>query len=90
MLKEDPSLSDNSQWKKVKSSFHKDRRYKAIESSSRREELFTEYIKCLNRVSEGIFSFQNLANLAILESFAKIRPTILSRYTCKHVCKFAK
>uniref|UniRef100_A0A1X7VJW6 Transcription elongation regulator 1 n=3 Tax=Amphimedon queenslandica TaxID=400682 RepID=A0A1X7VJW6_AMPQE len=49
MLKEDHSLSDKSQWKKVKSSFHKDRRYKAIESSSRREELFNEYIKCLNR-----------------------------------------
>lgn len=51
MLKEEERLSEMSQWKKVKSWFHKDQRYKAIESSTTKEEMFNEYIKSLNRVS---------------------------------------
>lgn len=51
MLKEqEDTLTDKSQWKKVKHMFHKDSRYKSIDSSSKREEMFNEYIKSLNRV----------------------------------------
>ena len=48
MLKEGKvSLSDESQWKRVKASFSHDPRYKAVDSSSKREELFEEYIQSL-------------------------------------------
>lgn len=50
MLKEQTDLNERSQWKKVKSLFQKDPRYKVIESSSKREEVFNEYVKSLNRV----------------------------------------
>lgn len=88
MLKEDHSLSDKSQWKKVKSSFHKDKRYRAIESSSRREELFNEFIKCLNRVSKrgDIFNLKS-GGFSNFRATSQIRRTILSHYmqTCSQI-----
>jgi transcription elongation regulator 1 len=61
MLKEEDKLTEKSQWRKVKGWFQKDPRYKAIESSSRKEELFNEYIKSLNRVKEIITNLLHLA-----------------------------
>lgn len=49
-------LSEDTQWKKVKGSLEHDPRYKAVDSSSKREELFKEYIGGLKespQVSEG-------------------------------------
>ena len=47
MLCESESLNERTQWKKVKSSFSQDPRYKAVESSGLREEYFNEYVKTL-------------------------------------------
>ena len=41
------------EWRKVKGLFHHDARYRAIDSSSQKEELFKEFIKSLGRVSMG-------------------------------------
>ncbi len=41
------SITDQSQWRKVKGSFDHDPRYKAVESSSKREEFFVEFQKSL-------------------------------------------
>ena len=49
MLKEEEKLNEKSQWKKVKGWFQKDPRYRAIDSSSQREELFNKYIKSLTK-----------------------------------------
>ena len=48
MLSEDHSLSENSQWKKVKGRFERDPRYRAVlRGSGQREEWFREYIRAL-------------------------------------------
>ncbi len=49
MLKEDDQadITEHSLWKKVKGSFNHDPRYKAVDSSSKREELFVEYVGSL-------------------------------------------
>lgn len=49
MLKESDIINKQSHWKKVKSKFDHDPRYKAVDSSSRREELFKEYLKELDK-----------------------------------------
>lgn len=47
MLKEhdEDAITEDSQWKKVKGSFSHDLRYKAVDSSSKREEFFMEYVQ---------------------------------------------
>lgn len=40
-------ISEQSQWKKIKGSFDHDPRYKAVETSAKREEFFLEYQKSL-------------------------------------------
>ena len=54
MLSEDRSLSESSQWKRVKGSFERDPRYRAVlKGSGQKEEWFKEYIKSLgSRVRE--------------------------------------
>lgn len=49
MLKEQEEvvITEDSQWKKVKGSFSHDPRYKAVDSSNKREELFVEYVQSL-------------------------------------------
>ena len=47
MLSEDSSLSSGMAWKSVKSSFRKDPRYKVVEGSSQRGELFKQYLEQL-------------------------------------------
>lgn len=41
------AVTEHTQWKKVRGSFDRDPRYKAVDSSSNREELFKEYIRSL-------------------------------------------
>ena len=53
MLHEDHSLSEASQWKKVKGSFERDPRYRAVPGSSQREEWFKEHIKSLGSKVRG-------------------------------------
>ena len=51
MLAEDKeTVREASEWRKVKGKFHHDDRYRAVDSSSQREELFKEYVKSLGRV----------------------------------------
>ena len=38
------------EWRKVKGLFHHDARYRAIDSSTQKEELFKEFVKSLGRV----------------------------------------
>ena len=47
MLSEDNSLFPGLVWKSVKSSFRKDPRYKVVEGSSQREDLFKQYLEQL-------------------------------------------
>lgn len=48
MLSEDHSLSESSQWRKVKGGFERDPRYRGVTGgSSQREEWFKEHIKSL-------------------------------------------
>lgn len=53
MLHEDHSLSEASQWKKVKGSFERDPRYRAVPGSSQREEWFKEHIRLLGSKVRG-------------------------------------
>lgn len=55
MLKEEKKLNEKSQWKRVKSWFQKDSRYRGVESSSQREEMFNGYIKSLTK--KGVSDF---------------------------------
>ena len=45
MLTESDSITQHSQWREIKSTFNQDLRYKAVESSTLREEWFMEYFK---------------------------------------------
>eukprot|EP00731_Ephydatia_muelleri_P020676 Em0013g403a len=51
LLREQKTLSVRSQWKKVKGAIADDSRYKAVESSSLREDYFKEYVKTLTDTS---------------------------------------
>lgn len=50
LAEEKDAVKEASEWRKVKGLFHHDARYRAIDSSSYKEELFTEYVKSLGRV----------------------------------------
>ncbi len=47
MLSESVTVHELSQWRKVKTSFDHDPRYKAVETSAQREEWFNEHTKML-------------------------------------------
>ena len=49
MLSEGKPASLGSPWKVVKKDFHHDPRYKAVEGSKHREELFRQYLESLVR-----------------------------------------
>ena len=51
MLKEFSGLDRHSRWSETKKKLESDARYKAIESSSRREDWFRDYTKRLDDVS---------------------------------------
>ena len=54
MLSEDGTLSETSQWRKVKGGMERDPRYRAVTGgSSQREEWFKEYIRSLATGSGG-------------------------------------
>lgn len=44
---EEVVITGDTEWRKVKGSFSHDPRYKAVDSSSKREELFAEYVQLL-------------------------------------------
>ena len=56
LLREQKTLSVRSQWKKVKGAIADDSRYKAVESSSLREDYFKEYVKTLTDTVSGFVS----------------------------------
>lgn len=47
MLEESEAITERSQWKKIKMLFVHDQRYKAVESSTRREEWFLDHVKAI-------------------------------------------
>lgn len=51
LLKETSDLDRHSRWSETKKRIDSDSRYKAIESSSRREDWFRDYIRNLDDVS---------------------------------------
>ena len=54
MLSEDGSLTESSQWRKVKGGLERDPRYRAVSGgSSQREEWFLEYVKSSATGSTG-------------------------------------
>ena len=56
MLEESEAITDRSQWKKMKGLFSSDPRYKAVDNSDRREELFEEHVKSLEERVRGMRS----------------------------------
>lgn len=56
MLSEDHSLSESSQWRKVKGGLERDPRYRAVSGgSSQREEWFKEYVRSLATTSKVLY-----------------------------------
>lgn len=51
LLREQSSVSRGSRWSEVKKKIDSDPRYKAVESSSRREDWFRDYVRRLDDVS---------------------------------------
>ena len=57
MLRESEAVTEWSQWKKIKGLFDHDPRYKAVDGSTKREELFKEHLKTLKDKNKvGIIS----------------------------------
>jgi len=50
LLKETTDLDRHSRWSDVKKKLDSDARYKAVDSSSRREDWFKDYIRTLEKV----------------------------------------
>ena len=50
LLKETPGIERNSKWSDVKKKINSDPRYDAVDSSSRREDWFKDYVKNLDEV----------------------------------------
>ncbi len=51
MLGESEAITERSQWRKMKTLFDKDTRYKAVEGSTQREEWFKEFVAGLSSQS---------------------------------------
>ena len=51
MLKDTPDVTRHSRWNDVKPKVEKDPRYQAVDSNSRRERWFKEYLRKLDDVS---------------------------------------
>lgn len=47
MLGESEAITERSQWKKIKALFECDPRYKAVETSTQREDLFMEHVRSM-------------------------------------------
>ena len=50
LLKETSDLDRHSRWSDVKKKLDSDPRYKAVDSSTRREDLFKDYIRTIEKV----------------------------------------
>ena len=60
LLKETSIIERNSRWSEIKKKIDSDPRYKAVESSSRREDWFRDYVKNIEEVNIffSLFSYQ--------------------------------
>jgi len=56
LLKETTELDRHSRWTDIKKKLDEDPRYKAVDSSTRREDWFKDYVRAIEKV--------NLANLS--------------------------
>lgn len=55
LLKETTIIERNSRWSEIKKKIDSDPRYKAVESSSRREDWFRDYVKNIEEVNIFLF-----------------------------------
>ena len=53
MLKDTPDITRHSRWNDVRPKVEKDPRYQAVDSNSRRERWFNEYLRRLEDVSDN-------------------------------------
>lgn len=77
MLGESDAITERSQWKKMKGLFEQDPRYKAMDSSSKREALFKDYIQSLVEKSQvsKIHCKQRCLIVNFLMFFSAVRPS---------------
>ncbi|VDN13596.1 unnamed protein product [Dibothriocephalus latus] len=84
LLKEQ-KLSRHSHWSDIKKKIGSDPRYRAVDSSSRREDWFKEYVRKLEEVSSttryllasfyfGFFSIYSMNSIFVIESCDSLRP----------------
>ena len=59
LLKEQSDLDRHSRWSETKKKIDSDSRYKAVDSSTRREDWFRDYVKTLDDVSLNCSSLTN-------------------------------
>ena len=55
LLKETTEIDKHTRWSDIKRKIDSDPRYKAVDSSSRREDWFKDYIKTLEEVRSDMF-----------------------------------
>lgn len=55
LLKETTEIDRSSRWSEIKKKIDSDSRYKAVDSSSRREDWFKDYIRTLEKVTINLF-----------------------------------
>lgn len=60
MLDEQKGLTRKSKWSSVKKTLENDDRYKAVDSSSTREDIFKSYIEKLSDESQSVSYFDTL------------------------------
>ena len=55
LLKETTEIDRSSRWSEIKKKIDSDSRYKAVDSSSRREDWFKDYIRTLEKVIIAVY-----------------------------------
>lgn len=76
LLKETSGIDRNSRWSDVKKKINSDPRYEAVDSSSRREDWFKDYVKNLDEVLSTHYSFSNLTILQFV-SMVTVDPNLI-------------
>lgn len=71
LLKETTIIERNSRWSEIKKKIDSDPRYKAVESSSRREDWFRDYVKNIEEV-----------NIFLSSSTVKYTPSLPIMHMC--------
>ena len=73
MLGESEAITERSQWKKIKSLFDRDPRYKAVESSTQREELFLEHVRSISSRADPNYDRQERIQASLKEREREVK-----------------